>query len=122
MSLCGSCADVCSSALLISAILGCGRTEPPLNPLSEFAVPALSPFETKLLWFPGFDLETWKNTPPRPSASDGSADSAPSANSPAKNRPQAAAAIIAALSVDIDRKSTRLNSSHLGISYAVFCL
>src|SRR5205814_9872527 len=25
-------------------------------------------------------------------------------------------------SVQIDRKSTRLNSSHLGISYAVFCL
>src|SRR5205814_9970871 len=24
--------------------------------------------------------------------------------------------------VQIDRKSTRLNSSHLGISYAVFCL
>src|ERR1035438_10685789 len=24
--------------------------------------------------------------------------------------------------LDIDRKSTRLNSSHLGISYAVFCL
>src|ERR1035438_10801463 len=29
---------------------------------------------------------------------------------------------ISILSVDIDRKSTRLNSSHLGISYAVFCL
>jgi hypothetical protein len=41
MSLCGSDADVCSSALLIPAILGCGRTEPPLNPLSEFAEPAL---------------------------------------------------------------------------------
>src|ERR1035438_2872606 len=26
------------------------------------------------------------------------------------------------LVVEIDRKSTRLNSSHLGISYAVFCL
>src|SRR5437899_8126414 len=26
------------------------------------------------------------------------------------------------LSLDEDRKSTRLNSSHLGISYAVFCL
>src|ERR1035438_10641807 len=26
------------------------------------------------------------------------------------------------VSVDPDRKSTRLNSSHLGISYAVFCL
>src|ERR1035438_205730 len=26
------------------------------------------------------------------------------------------------LVVDLDRKSTRLNSSHLGISYAVFCL
>src|SRR5258705_9098072 len=25
-------------------------------------------------------------------------------------------------SIRIDRKSTRLNSSHLGISYAVFCL
>src|SRR5262245_37795585 len=24
--------------------------------------------------------------------------------------------------LDVDRKSTRLNSSHLGISYAVFCL
>src|SRR5258705_9879439 len=24
--------------------------------------------------------------------------------------------------VEVDRKSTRLNSSHLGISYAVFCL
>src|SRR5258705_10074057 len=27
-----------------------------------------------------------------------------------------------ALALDQDRKSTRLNSSHLGISYAVFCL
>src|SRR5437899_4038980 len=26
------------------------------------------------------------------------------------------------LHVEVDRKSTRLNSSHLGISYAVFCL
>src|ERR1035441_8743007 len=26
------------------------------------------------------------------------------------------------MSCSIDRKSTRLNSSHLGISYAVFCL
>src|SRR5258705_3825781 len=26
------------------------------------------------------------------------------------------------LCVSLDRKSTRLNSSHLGISYAVFCL
>src|ERR1035437_3199293 len=52
MSLCGSDADVCSSALLIPAILGCGRTEPPLNPLSEFAEPALlKPIDiTKDLW------------------------------------------------------------------------
>src|SRR5258705_8232585 len=28
----------------------------------------------------------------------------------------------ACLAVNADRKSTRLNSSHLGISYAVFCL
>src|SRR5262245_62414912 len=27
-----------------------------------------------------------------------------------------------AFASDLDRKSTRLNSSHLGISYAVFCL
>src|SRR5256885_9007062 len=30
--------------------------------------------------------------------------------------------MIAEKAVDIDRKSTRLNSSHLVISYAVFCL
>ena len=30
--------------------------------------------------------------------------------------------LIFAVIVLIDRKSTRLNSSHLGISYAVFCL
>src|SRR5690625_6003959 len=33
-----------------------------------------------------------------------------------------AAAPIAMISVGIDRKSTRLNSSHVAISYAVFCL
>src|SRR5262245_64433484 len=27
-----------------------------------------------------------------------------------------------AIAASVDRKSTRLNSSHLGISYAVFCL
>src|SRR2546426_8677819 len=32
------------------------------------------------------------------------------------------AGIVPALGVDGDRKSTRLNSSHLVISYAVFCL
>src|SRR5947199_7894597 len=31
-------------------------------------------------------------------------------------------AIRAAVAAKVDRKSTRLNSSHLGISYAVFCL
>src|SRR5262245_66633117 len=30
--------------------------------------------------------------------------------------------IVALLNITLDRKSTRLNSSHLGISYAVFCL
>src|SRR5256885_8117113 len=29
---------------------------------------------------------------------------------------------VGAAAVDVDRKSTRLNSSHLVISYAVFCL
>src|SRR5436853_5996414 len=36
-------------------------------------------------------------------------------------RPVARAVAVAARA-DRDRKSTRLNSSHLGISYAVFCL
>src|SRR5258705_6581269 len=35
---------------------------------------------------------------------------------------QDASAGLAPDRVDADRKSTRLNSSHLGISYAVFCL
>src|SRR5256885_3833192 len=43
---------------------------------------------------------------------------APAAADPAAPRNLAAAAIAAAA----DRKSTRLNSSHLVISYAVFCL
>src|SRR5258705_13533540 len=30
--------------------------------------------------------------------------------------------LLRVLQIDGDRKSTRLNSSHLGISYAVFCL
>src|SRR5262245_62620618 len=29
---------------------------------------------------------------------------------------------VVSVTVSLDRKSTRLNSSHLGISYAVFCL
>src|SRR3712207_8518775 len=33
-----------------------------------------------------------------------------------------AIAIVSALGPSIDRKSTRLNSSHANISYAVFCL
>src|SRR5437899_8983949 len=32
------------------------------------------------------------------------------------------ASFVVTLPVSTDRKSTRLNSSHLGISYAVFCL
>src|SRR5262245_64440320 len=39
------------------------------------------------------------------------------AKKPVKSRKQAIA-----IGLSKDRKSTRLNSSHLGISYAVFCL
>src|SRR5207249_10162144 len=37
-------------------------------------------------------------------------------------RRQHGASFFGGLGVDIDRKSTRLNSSHVSISYAVFCL
>src|ERR1035441_10753442 len=40
---------------------------------------------------------------------------------PLNHRPPCASAPIESLAIR-DRKSTRLNSSHLGISYAVFCL
>src|SRR3712207_7228812 len=36
--------------------------------------------------------------------------------------PQARQQLLAELRQEIDRKSTRLNSSHANISYAVFCL
>src|SRR5256885_6511239 len=39
-----------------------------------------------------------------------------------KARPLAKSAVNIAAIVAVDRKSTRLNSSHLVISYAVFCL
>src|SRR5205814_8003942 len=42
--------------------------------------------------------------------------------SAAQNRPMAAGTSAEARAKRRDRKSTRLNSSHLGISYAVFCL
>src|ERR1035438_10829161 len=35
---------------------------------------------------------------------------------------EAVIAAVQAAAPEVDRKSTRLNSSHLGISYAVFCL
>src|SRR5258705_4390053 len=41
---------------------------------------------------------------------------------PASTAPVSTAASAARTSTEGDRKSTRLNSSHLGISYAVFCL
>src|SRR2546430_11433290 len=41
---------------------------------------------------------------------------------PAPAAPPAAAAPASNASVEADRKSTRLNSSHSQISYAVFCL
>src|SRR5690606_41822018 len=52
---------------------------------------------------------------PRPSTS-GRSMIAPS------NRPISASAITADRRLRVDRKSTRLNSSHVKISYAVFCL
>src|SRR5688572_32138693 len=48
-----------------------------------------------------------------------------SPSAPTKSRSVEPPALIAALSVSLialDRKSTRLNSSHSQISYAVFCL
>src|SRR5205814_7794569 len=41
---------------------------------------------------------------------------------PGRLRPGAGRPLLAVRSSQSDRKSTRLNSSHLGISYAVFCL
>src|ERR1039457_4188819 len=41
---------------------------------------------------------------------------------PRPRQPQETHGASSALTCDIDRKSTRLNSSHLVISYAVFCL
>src|SRR3712207_7275383 len=44
---------------------------------------------------------------------------------PQRNRQRAQQAMLSALEIGddvIDRKSTRLNSSHANISYAVFCL
>src|SRR5439155_26100395 len=38
------------------------------------------------------------------------------------HRDQHVLAVAARREVDLDRKSTRLNSSHVAISYAVFCL
>src|SRR3712207_9446871 len=54
--------------------------------------------------------------------SDGSAMSDPVTAWSFRYRPHSTAAAIASAPVRRDRKSTRLNSSHANISYAVFCL
>src|SRR5258705_3421249 len=41
---------------------------------------------------------------------------------PEHRLPRGDRALVDSPAADLDRKSTRLNSSHLGISYAVFCL
>src|SRR5438874_3646868 len=53
--------------------------------------------------FPG----TWKNLGPAPIGSDSGQDYG---------------AVVGRVTSVVDRKSTRLNSSHVEISYAVFCL
>src|SRR5205814_6049356 len=52
----------------------------------------------------------------------GNCDNAPAANDPAQRNRGGRATMDSADLRQRDRKSTRLNSSHLGISYAVFCL
>src|SRR2546422_3369885 len=57
---------------------------------------------------------------PTPCSSSGSSTGVASSASPAARRPRSCSAICT--SPTTDRKSTRLNSSHGYISYAVFCL
>src|SRR5262245_64149278 len=61
---------------------------------------------------------SWVSTPMCATLS--SSTSAPAAHS--TRPPSTTAKSGAAAASRLDRKSTRLNSSHLGISYAVFCL
>src|SRR5256885_17253498 len=56
-----------------------------------------------------FPYTTLFRSPPMPACSTRSLPATPRRNGPSSTRPR-------------DRKSTRLNSSHLVISYAVFCL
>src|SRR5690625_7102655 len=56
-------------------------------------------------------------SPPAPAAAARAVADAPGVAAPA-----AAAAPRSAAGARVDRKSTRLNSSHVAISYAVFCL
>src|SRR5688500_19190915 len=61
-----------------------------------------------------FRSRSWANNPRGSSSTGGPTGSSPAASS-TEPRPPATAR-------SSDRKSTRLNSSHLVISYAVFCL
>src|SRR3712207_8033626 len=57
-----------------------------------------------------------RSTPRRPHSRTGATPAAESC------RPRRLAVLLVALRRVLDRKSTRLNSSHANISYAVFCL
>src|SRR5262245_64654376 len=52
----------------------------------------------------------------------GQVDELVAKGAPPTGTPNMGGSIVTAGGLVLDRKSTRLNSSHLGISYAVFCL
>src|SRR3712207_7710348 len=58
----------------------------------------------------------------RPSGRGTDDATAPPTGPPRRAAPTESAVAIPAVSTEQDRKSTRLNSSHANISYAVFCL
>src|SRR5438034_2095824 len=67
-------------------------------------------------------LATWRSRAPGSQASGGCRDAARPGNRPSRGSSAARCACGGPAPESPDRKSTRLNSSHTVISYAVFCL
>src|SRR5699024_12766799 len=89
-----------------------------LCPLSSSAAAPPHPLPS----FPTRRSSDLNAAPPRRARRDRAARRRASGRTPFLRSARAAPRAIAARSTCPDRKSTRLNSSHVSISYAVFCL
>src|SRR5690606_41372697 len=96
----------------------------PLRPPTLTLLPYPTPFRSAAAAYPGGAITLWEGAPEAFRNSNAGGETLDRIVNAADGTGQREAmqAIVRSLPPGRDRKSTRLNSSHVKISYAVFCL